>query len=82
MIPTMADDQPDDKSVPRACGDDPHADVMPAVDSEVFPAHAGMIPRRRHEPLLDGSVPRACGDDPIRHYLHLHSGQCSPRMRG
>ncbi len=48
----------------------------------VFPARAGMVPRRRFPRLRPSCVPRASGDGPVRLHCEPLLEWCSPRERG
>ena len=67
---------------PRTRGDGPRADAMRMKNSEVLPAHAGMVRcitlARRPSP----SSPRTRGDGPTARAGALHPGVRSPRTRG
>ena len=95
MIPFTGSFPSGSFSVPRECGDDPIYDKIMGeggvcsplfpkmwIRHIVFPANAGMIPRRSISLERHTSVPRECGDDP---WVSLGSQiitECSPRMRG
>ena len=49
---------------------------------EVFPAHAGMIPKNGRLAPRYAGVPRTCGDDPGRRVALDADLWCSPHMRG
>ena len=48
----------------------------------VFPARAGMSPRRAGRRTALICVPRASGDEPTARVSLSRSGLCSPRERG
>ena len=52
------------------------------MHSNVFPAHAGMIPNIAEQDADRPSVPRTRGDDPFFKYFALNFNQCSPHTRG
>ena len=48
----------------------------------VFPAHAGMIPRPRHDPHQHAGVPRTRGDDPRDDVVILRRRDVFPAHAG
>ena len=57
-------------------------DVIVEKIREVFPADAGMIPKRSLLRRGRKGVPRGCGDDPKPSFVMDSFTLCSPRMRG
>ncbi len=50
--------------VPRASGDEPHANDLADLAGDVFPAPAGMNRGLGEKRAIQTSVPRASGDEP------------------
>jgi len=48
----------------------------------VFPAYAGVNPRRSTRSAMTGSIPRVCGGEPWGVSEGLIFDRYSPRMRG
>ena len=52
------------------------------IQSEVFPAYAGVIPKDVLSRSPEESIPRVCGGDPRNKYKRIKFYKYSPRMRG
>ena len=52
------------------------------MSASVFPARAGMSPRRDQRGAYRGCVPRASGDEPSEEHVTENLNMCSPRERG
>ena len=51
-------------------------------DEILFPAHAGVIPKRRALTEAETAVPRTRGGDPCRTEKRPSMAPCSPHTRG
>ena len=71
-----------EKSVPRACGDEPVVGGGCWMFLYVFPAPAGMNRLLGSGAPGGRRVPRACGDEPKTDMAVLPWQLCSPRLRG
>ena len=61
----------------------PHSDMLELLGfHSVFPASAGMIPRRAHRRRHRPGVPRKRGDDPDDDDESQYDVTCSPQARG
>ena len=55
---------------------------MEIINSNLFPAYAGMNRQNNENRIESITVPRLCGDEPSHTAKHLEDVLCSPPMRG
>ena len=82
MILRLASGRLASPGIPRESGDDPDDATWQPLDTIVFPARAGMIPRSRASLPPRSSIPRESGDDPALASLDHVIVRYSPRERG